>query len=172
MSSTSKLLSAAALACALFASAATAQNGVKPKPAATPAPDRGAESEIARYCAALAPSAAEARAAYQLRRLSDLEQQVRDEVEKLEAKEAAAREWVTKRETMMKSATDDVVAIYAKMAPDAAATELSAMDEGMAAAVLAKLKPKTASAILAEMDPDKAGKLSTLIAGALGADKS
>jgi flagellar motility protein MotE (MotC chaperone) len=168
MSSHPRLLSAAALACALLATAATAQDGVKPKPAF----DRVLENEITRYCAALAPSAAEARAAYQLRRLSDLAQQVRDEVEKLEAKETAAQEWVTKRETMMKSATEDVIAIYAKMAPDAAATQLSAMDEGMAAAVLAKLKPKTASAILAEMEADKAAKLSTLIAGALGADKS
>ena len=56
----------------------------------------------------------------------------------------AAREWVTKRETMMKAATDDVVAIYAKMAADAAATQLAAMDETVAAAVLAKLKPQVA----------------------------
>ena len=108
-----------------------------------PAPDRGAESEIARYCAALAPCAARS-----ARRLSDapsadLEQRSARGSREARKKEAAAREWVTKRETMMKSATDDVVAIYAKMAPDAAATELSAMDEGMAAAVLAKLKPKT-----------------------------
>ena len=168
MSSPPRLLSAAAFACVLIANAASAQNGAKP----APTPDRAIESEIARYCAALAPSAAEARAASQLRRLSDLAQQVRDEVEKLEAKEAAAQDWVTKRETMMKSATEDVVAIYGKMAPDAAATELSAMDEGMAAAVLAKLKPLTASAILAEMQADKAAKLCTLIAGALSADRS
>ncbi len=161
---------AAALASALLATAANAQDNVKPKSA--PAPDRSAEGEIARYCAALAPTAAEARAAYQLRRLDDLERQVREEVEKLEVKETAAREWVTKRETMMKAATDDVVAIYGKMSPDAAATQLSAMDEGMAAAVLAKLKPQTAGAILGEMGADKAAKLSTLIAGALGAEKS
>ncbi|HXT06489.1 MAG TPA: hypothetical protein VN715_06065 [Roseiarcus sp.] len=170
MSSLSKLLTAAALASALIATAAAAQDGAKVKP--KPAPDRAMEGEISRYCAALAPSAAEARAAYQLRRLADLQHQVRDEVDKLDAKEAAARQWVTRRETMMKSATDDVVAIYGKMAADAAATQLSAMDEGMAAAVLAKLKPRTASAILAEMEADKAAKLSTLIAGALGAQRS
>jgi flagellar motility protein MotE (MotC chaperone) len=170
MSSLLKLLLAVALASLLQSAAWAAQDGLKPK--ATPTPERTAESEIARYCAALAPSAAEARAAYQLRRLSDLQQQVRDEVEKLETKETAAREWVTKRDAMMKSATEDVVAIYGKMAPDAAATQLSAMEEGMAAAVLAKLKPQTASAILAEMEADKAAKLSTLIAGALGAERS
>jgi flagellar motility protein MotE (MotC chaperone) len=154
---------AAAFAGLALATAASAQN--PDKPSAT-------DGEIARYCGALAPSAREARAVYQLRKLADLEHEVRDAVEKLEAKEMATREWVTKRETMMKSATDDVVAIYAKMAADAAATQLSAMDEPIAAAVLAKLKPQAAGAILGEMQADKAAKLSTLIAGAGGGDKS
>jgi flagellar motility protein MotE (MotC chaperone) len=154
---------AAAFAGLALATAASAQN--PDKPSAT-------DGEIARYCGALAPSAREARAVYQLRKLTDLEREVRDAVDKLEAKEMATREWVTKRETMMKSATDDVVAIYAKMAADAAATQLSAMDEPIAAAVLAKLKPQAAGAILSEMQADKAAKLSTLIAGALGGEKS
>ena len=161
------ILRAAALASALALSPAAAQDGIKLKPA-----ERNPQGEIERYCGALAPGASEARAAYQLRRLADLEQQVREEAEKLEAKEMSAREWVTKRDQMMKAATDDVVAIYGKMTPDAAATQLAAMDEGMAAAVLAKLKPQTASAILAEMEADKAAKLSTLMAGALGAERS
>jgi flagellar motility protein MotE (MotC chaperone) len=154
---------AAAFAGLALATAASAQN--PDKPSAT-------DGEIARYCGALAPSAREARAVYQLRKLADLEHEVRDAVEKLEAKEMATREWVTKRETMMKSATDDVVAIYAKMAADAAAGQLSAMDEPIAAAVLAKLKPQAAGAILGEMQADKAAKLSSLIAGAGGGDKS
>lgn len=158
----------AAFASLMLAAPASAQDNLKPKAA----PERPADSEIARFCGALAPSASEARAAYQLRRLAELEREARDEVEKLEAKEAAAREWVTKREAMMKQATDDVVAIYAKMAPDAAATQLAAMDDSVAAAVLAKLKPQTASAILGEMDADRAAKLSTLISGGPGAEKS
>jgi flagellar motility protein MotE (MotC chaperone) len=152
MSALPKLPCAAALAAAFLATPAAAQDNGKPTP--------GAESEIARYCNALAPGAREARAAYQFRRLADLESEVRDEVEKLEAKESAAREWVTKRDSMMKSA------------PDAAASQLSALDEPVAAAVLAKLKPQAASAILAEMQADKAAKLSSLIAGAPSGDKS
>lgn len=170
MSSLSKLPGAAALAVAFLATPATPQDNGKANVGA--AVDRSAEGEIARYCGALAPSAREARAAFQLRRLADLEREVREEAEKLEAKELAAREWVTKRETMMKSATDDIVAIYAKMAPDAAASQMSALDEPMAAALLAKLKPQAASAILAEMQADKAAKLSSLIGGAPGGDKS
>jgi flagellar motility protein MotE (MotC chaperone) len=38
--------------------------------------------------------------------------------------------------------------------------------------VLSKLNPRAASGILGEMPAEKAAKLSTLIAGAPGADKS
>lgn len=145
---------------------ATAQDPAKFKPAP-------AESdEISRYCSALGPSIVEARAAYQLRRLEELEVEAREQVQKLEVKEREAREWVIKREQMMKAATDEVVAIFAKMAPDAAAGRLASMDDLIAASVLAKLKPGPASAILAEMQAEKAAKLSTLIAGAQALDKS
>ncbi len=170
---------AAALALGLALAPAAAQDP-KPKPpapAATPTPtpvaaDRPVDSEVARYCGALAPSASEARATYQLRRLADLESEVREEVAKLEKKEASTREWVLKRDNMMKDATEDVVAIYAKMDPEAASAELAVMDEVIASAVLSKLSPRAASAILGNMAADKAAKLSTLIAGALVADKS
>ena len=154
----------------VLALAAIAQESPHTRPLATA--EKSPDSEIARYCGALAPSASEARAAYQLRRLADLERQVREEVEKLEIKEMAARDWVTRRQAMMKGATDDVVAIYAKMPPEAAAAQLGSMDEVVAAAVLSKLNPRAASGILSEMAAEKAAKLSTLIAGALSADKS
>jgi flagellar motility protein MotE (MotC chaperone) len=156
----------AVLASATALSPALAQDPPKPKPALSET------DEIARYCAALGPSIVEARAAYQLRRLEELEVEAREQVEKLEAKEREAREWVTKREQMLKAATDDVVAIYAKMTPEAAAGELANMDDLIAASVLARLKPATAGAILTEMPAEKAAKLSTLIAGAQAVDKS
>ena len=161
--STSLNLGIAASLC-LFVSSANAQDNLKPK-AAT-------DSEIARYCGALEPSAAEARAAYQLRRLADLEREVRDEVAKLEIKEQAAREWVTQRATLMKQATDDVVLIYAKMPADAAAAQLAAMDESVAAAILSKLKAQAAGSILGEMETEKAARLSTMVSGAPASEKS
>ena len=154
------------LAGAAALTSALAQDGARPKPAMTES------EEIARYCAALGPSIVEARAAYQLRRLDELETQAREQVEKLEAKEREAREWVVKREEMMKAATDDVIGIYGKMAAESAAAKLSEMDERMAASILARLKPAAAAGILTEMATDKAAKLSTLIAGAIPADKS
>jgi flagellar motility protein MotE (MotC chaperone) len=162
----------AALASLVALAGASAEDVPRSKPPAPALAEHSQEGEIARYCGALAPSASEARAAYQMQRLADLEREVREEVEKLEKKESAAREWVTKRDEMMKAATDDVVAIYGKMAPDAAAPQLAEMDETVAAAVLSKLNPRAASGILGEMQAEKAAKLSALMAGAPGADKS
>jgi len=143
---------------------AFAQDGVKPKPTSV-GPDKAAESEIARYCGNLAPSAAEARMAYQTKRLLELEAQVKQRIAELETQESAAHEWVNKRDAMMKSASDDVVAIYAKMAADAAAPQIAAMEDPIAVAILVKLAPKTASAILGEMEAEKAAKLTSLMAG-------
>lgn len=146
---------------------AAAEEAQKPKPA----PEKGAESEIARYCVAIAPSAVEARLNYQLKQLMALEERVKEEAAALEKREAEARDWVTKREEMMKAATDDVVAVYAKMSAEAAAIQLADMDEAVAISILAKLKPQVASAILNEMDNEKAAKLTTIMSGASPEDK-
>jgi flagellar motility protein MotE (MotC chaperone) len=150
---------------------AFAQDGVKPKPPAAVGPDKAVEGEIARYCGNLAPSAAEARIAYQTKRLLELEAQVKQRISDLEKRESDAHEWVTKRETLMKSASDDVVAIYAKMAADAAATQIAAMEYPVAVAILIKLAPKTASGILGEMEPEKAATLTSLMAAAADPEK-
>ena len=146
---------------------AAAEDAQKPKPAA----DKGADSEIARYCAAIAPSAVEARLNYQLKQLMTLEARVKEETAALEKREAEAREWVTKREEMMKAATDEVVAVYAKMSAEAAASQLANMDETVATSILTKLKPQVASAILNEMDNEKAARLTTIMSGGAPEDK-
>ncbi len=164
----SRLLALAAIAAMIAApSVAPAQDGVKQKPSA----EREADGEVARYCGAVAPSAAEARLEYQFRRLTELEVRVKDEVVALEKREAEARDWVDKRQEMLKAASDDVVAIYSKMSADAAATQLAAMDETIASSVLVKLKPQAASAILNEMEAAKAARLTTLMAGGPVEDK-
>jgi len=58
------------------------------------------------------------------------------------------------------------VQIYGKMNPDAAAAQLMAMDEFVAAAIMSKLSTKDASLIMAEMEAAKAARLSAVIAGA------
>ena len=75
------------------------------------------------------------------------------------------QEWVAKRDALLKAASDDLVAIYAKMQPENAAVQLSAMDDQMAAAILGKLKPSAAGAILDEMEAERASKLASLPLG-------
>jgi flagellar motility protein MotE (MotC chaperone) len=152
--------------------AAAAQDGAKPKPGPAPnGPDKAMESEIAKYCGNFAPSAAEARVAFQIKRLAEIETEVGKRIAELERREADAREWVQKREALLKSANDDVVAIYAKMDAEAAAAQIAVMDDASAAAILAKLKPGAASAILGAMDADKAARLTSFVAGAAQAEK-
>lgn len=155
---------AAAVACGGLA---LAEDSGKTKPAA----DKAAESEIARYCAAIEPNAAEARLHYQMKRLAELEARVKEEVAALEKTESETREWVTKRDELMKAASEDVVLIYSKMSADAAATQIAALEDSVAASILSKLKPQTASAILNEMDVDRAAKLTTLLSAGPAQDK-
>ena len=160
------LLSACVLAWALAAaSAASPADELKPKPAA-PAPDKTGDASLSKFCASAAPAAQEARIAWQMKRLGELDGQLKLRIAELEKSEAAAREWVGTREALLKAASDDVVAIYAKIQPESAATQMNAMDDSLAAAILAKLKPKAASAILNEMEAPRASKLTAIISGA------
>jgi len=149
---------------------AIAQDGVKPKPP-TNGPDKAVEREIERYCANIAPLAAEARVAYQTRRLLELDAQVKQRISELEKQETQTREWVTQREALLKSASEDVEAIYAKMPAEAAAAQIGAMEDPVGAAILIRLPPRAASGILGEMEADKAARLTSFIAGAAAADK-
>ncbi|MBV8662197.1 MAG: hypothetical protein JO107_03750 [Hyphomicrobiales bacterium] len=155
-------LGAIVLIAGMPAAGALAQSDAKPKsvPAAA-----GAGDSVARYCNNAAPVAAEARIAWQSKKLSELEGQLKQRIADLDAKEAEAREWVAKREAMMSAATDDVVAIYAKMDPQAAAAQMAALDAPVAVAILGKLKSNKSSAILGEMEPAKAGELTGLLSG-------
>ena len=150
---------------ALVIGPAAAQDGrapESPKPKLTV--EKPADAEATRYCANVAPSIAEARIAWQTKRLAELDAQLRQRIADLEKAEASARAWVAKRDTVMKSASDEVVAIYSRMQPENAARQLSAMDEKMAAAILTRLKPGAAGAILDEMEADRASRLAGLVA--------
>jgi flagellar motility protein MotE (MotC chaperone) len=155
---------------AACASQGVAQNDAKPKPNAG-APDKSADGGLARYCANVATAAAEARIAWETRRLTELEGQIKQRIAELEKKEAEARDWVTKRQTLINSASDEVVAIYAKMEPEAAAAQLASMDDAMAVAILGKLTAHAASAILNEMEAAKAGRLTAIMSGAAAVEK-
>jgi flagellar motility protein MotE (MotC chaperone) len=156
----------------LLASPALAQDGRAPereKPKASA--DKAANIEADRFCANAAPSIAEARIAWATRRLNELDGQVKQRLADLEKAEASMQEWVAKRDAILKTASDDLVAIYAKMQPETAATQIAAMDDQMAAAILGKLKPGAAGAILNEMEAERASRLATFLSGVANEQK-
>ena len=124
-----------------------------------------AETDARRYCANIAKAASDARFAWQTERLNALEARIKARAAELDAKTASLREWAAKREALEKKAADKLVGIYAKMRPETAATQISLLDDDMAAAVLGQLNPRQASAIFNEIVPERAGKLAALIAG-------
>jgi flagellar motility protein MotE (MotC chaperone) len=151
---------------------AVAQDGRSPESQKSKAmADKAADIEASRFCANAAPSIAEARIAWETRRLSELDAQVKQRIADLEKAEASVQEWVAKRDAILKAASDDLVAIYAKMQPETAATQIAAMDDSMAAAILGKLKPGAAGAILNEMEAERASRLAAFLSGAASAEK-
>jgi flagellar motility protein MotE (MotC chaperone) len=143
--------------------------------APSPAPSRPRQSAdaasaqptaVQQYCTNIANPAAEARFAWQKQALVDIERQLSERIALLDAKMAELQKWVTRRDEFIDKARQNLVQIYTRMRPDAAASQLSAMDEETASAVLLKLEPRTASLILNEMEPTQAARLTTIIGGA------
>jgi flagellar motility protein MotE (MotC chaperone) len=167
-------VAAVLMACPVFAQDGRAPDKEKPKAAANKTPEKAAadrppDVEASRFCANAAPSIAEAR--IETRQLSELDAQVKQRLADLEKAEASVKEWVAKRDTSLKAASDDLVAIYARMQPETAATQIAAMDDQMAAAILGKLKPGAAGAILNEMEAERASKLAVVLSGTTSGEK-
>ena len=122
-------------------------------------------SEAQRYCQNVAAAAADAHFALQTRKLNDLESEITKRVAALEAKEAEVKDVLARHDEAIKRADATLVAIYAKMRPDAAAQQISALDDATAAAVLEQLNARQSSAILNEITPERAVKLVNTISG-------
>ncbi len=95
-----------------------------------------------------------------------MEGELEKRAEQLEAKTEEYKKWLARRDEFSKKAQEKLVAFYAKMRPDAAALQLTAMDDESAAALLTKLEPKVASLVMAEITPEKAAKIAAVISGA------
>ena len=145
---------------ALLASAPAASAGDAPRPTQSPT-----TPEVRTYCQNIAGAAADARFAWQTRKLESLETRVKAELGELEAKTAELRAWIAKREEIERKAGEKLVGIYSKMRPETAATQIATLDDTMAAAVLGQLNPRQAGAIFNEIVPERAAKLAALIAG-------
>jgi flagellar motility protein MotE (MotC chaperone) len=115
------------------------------------------------YCSNIANAASDARFAWQKQLLAKTEEQVKQRVDELNGKIAEYQKWLARRDEFSQKAQVAVTDIYAKMKPDAAAQQLMALDDEMAAAVITKLNPRIASALMAEMDPKQAARLTSII---------
>jgi len=115
------------------------------------------------YCANVSNAASEFRFAWQMQQLTELEAQINKRIAELNARRAELAQWQEKHDEYRRRAEEGVVAIYSRMRPDAASSQLAVMEEAGAAAILSKLSPKTASLLLNEMNATKAAKLADLM---------
>lgn len=156
-------LAVAVLVAILAAAPAHAQDAsapIDPLPGDLGALAEGAQpADVALYCAAIRDDAHEARVAWQTRSLLEIEARIDARLADLAAMRAEVEASLAKREEHLRQAEEGIVAIYARMRPDAAAAQLAALDSQTASAVIAKLDPRQASAILNEMEPGRAAQL-------------
>lgn len=123
-------------------------------------------SDAEQFCSTIADSARSQHFARRKQELQDLAGQVEDRLELLEAKRAELEDWLKRRESFAQQATDDLVEVYTKMRPDAAAERLALIEPLLASAMLMKIAPNKAGVILNEMEPRKAALVTGIIAAA------
>lgn len=149
-------IAALALAAALTGPVSAQEATLLSEPAA---PLVGQPEDVALYCTAIRDAAHEARVAWQTAALLEIEARIETGLADLAAMRAEVEASLARREEHLRRAEEGIVAIYARMRPDAAAAQLAALDEQTASAVLSKLNPRQASAILNEMEPGRAAQL-------------
>ncbi|WP_262299129.1 MotE family protein [Microvirga sesbaniae] len=136
------------------------------------AQDVKTDAKSNQYCASIADAASDARFTLQKQALADMEKEIESRIKVLESKRAEYEEWLRRRNEVLEKADETIVLIYSRMRPDAAALQLTNMDEEIAAAVIAKLNPRVASAVLNEMEPGRAAQLANVITDAPKRDKN
>jgi len=132
----------------------------KAAPAAEPPPT------VKSYCENIADPALDARFLHQKAELTHLEEELAKKTTLLEGKKTEFQEWLKRRDDFISKAEGNLVKLYSKIKPDAAALQLAALDEEAAAALLLKLSAKVSSAILDQMDTAKAARLVSVMIGA------
>jgi len=127
--------------------------------AAAPAP-----ADLAKFCADIVDPAREQRYQRKEQELKALLGQVEERMKALEAKRAEYEDWVKRREEFAKRASGNLVEIYGKMKPEAAAARMAILEPDLSASILLALTPAKASVILNEMEEKKAATLTDIMA--------
>jgi flagellar motility protein MotE (MotC chaperone) len=123
----------------------------------------GPQNDAERYCRNIADAAKEAKFAWQVKTIGELEDALAKRTIELESKRAEIEDWLKKREAFMALAEERLVGIYSKMRADAASAQIQELGPITAAALLMKLQPRVSSAILNEMPAADAARLASLM---------
>lgn len=123
-------------------------------------------SDVERFCTNIADAARDQRYALQAEELRNLQAEIDARIAALEEKRAEYEEWLRRRETFLAKAQDNVVDIYGRMRPDAAAERLSELGPEMAAGILMKLDARRAGIIMNEMETKAAAGVTSVMASA------
>ena len=141
-------------------------------PAATQAVDALTErigqvdDDIRRFCSNIADAARDRRHALQQAELESLQKDIDQRIAALEEKRAEYEEWLARRNDFLAKAEGNLVDIYSRMRPDAAAERLAEVNAELAAGILMKLQARQAGIILNEMDSKAAATLTGIMASA------
>lgn len=122
--------------------------------------------DIRRFCSNIADAARDRRYALQKAELQVLQGEIDERMAALETKRLEYEEWLKRRNDFLAQAETNLVDIYARMRPDAAAERLAAVHVELAAGILMKLEARKASLILNEMKSEAAATLTGIMGSA------
>lgn len=124
------------------------------------------DDDIRRFCSNIADAARDRRYALQKSELETLQKDIDQRIAALEEKRAEYEEWLARRNDFLARAEENLVDIYSRMRPDAAAERLAEVKPELAAGILMKLQSRQAGVILNEMDSKIAAVLTGIMASA------
>lgn len=121
-------------------------------------------SDVEQFCSNIQDEARERRYALKEAELAAIAAQIDEKMKALEAKRAEFEAWQTRREQFAMLATDNLVDIYKKMRPAAAAERLAVLPTDLSASILMKLPSRQAGVILNEMEPETVAAITAIMA--------
>lgn len=124
------------------------------------------DDDIRRFCSNIADAARDRRYALQQAELETLQKDIDKRIAALEEKRAEYEGWLARRNDFLAKAEGNLVDIYSRMRPDAAAERLAEVNAELAAGILMKLQARQAGIILNEMDSKAAAALTSIMASA------
>jgi flagellar motility protein MotE (MotC chaperone) len=135
-----------------------------PHPLEAPKIAKADGSEAVQFCANIQDKARERRYALKEAELTAIAVEIEQKLKALEAKRAEFEAWQKRREAFATLATDNLVDIYKKMRPAAAAERLAVLSTDLSASILMKLPSRQAGVILNEMSPDTVAAITAIMA--------